>query len=181
MRLADKITIGRMILVPIMVALAILGWKWSFISLFILILLADVLDGYVARKEDGGTKKGELLDSYADFFVGLSVIVLFFLLFPEVYSENTNIIILLLIMIVIPFVFSLIRFKRLPEYHLITNKINAVVVYTFFIFSFVFGYEIIFLYVVVGCITLNTIEKVMLIGKGKMNAQIKSVFHESNR
>ncbi len=85
MRLADKITLLRVFLIPLMVIFAVLGYKLIFISILLLILLGDILDGYIARKEDGGTKKGALWDSYADFILGLAIIFLSFFLFWEIY------------------------------------------------------------------------------------------------
>lgn len=176
MRLADKITLLRVFLIPLMVIFAVLGYKLIFISILLLILLGDIFDGYIARKEDGGTKKGALWDSYADFILGLAIIFLSFFLFWDIYLENKWSIFFLLVMIAIPFIFSFLKFRRVPEYHLISNKINTIGGYAFFIFTLFFGFRPIFLYVVILILSLNTTEKVILILQGKMNAEIKSIF-----
>jgi CDP-diacylglycerol--glycerol-3-phosphate 3-phosphatidyltransferase/cardiolipin synthase len=72
---ATRITILRLILVPVFVTLIITYsdsdkreeiWRWAAIAVFMLASLSDALDGYLARHWNQGSALGALLDPIAD-------------------------------------------------------------------------------------------------------------------
>lgn len=69
MNLANKITLSRLFLVPIMVVFYLLEVEWAFwVSTVIYVIAAstDFLDGYVARKYNCVTTFGKFLDPIVD-------------------------------------------------------------------------------------------------------------------
>ncbi len=176
MRAADKITLARMVILPIAWVYGILGYKEIFAIILSITVIGDIIDGYVARKTDNGTKRGAQIDLYADLITATSTIIFSIFLLREVMIENQILLLILLGIISLPFIFSFKRFRKVPSYHLISNKINAVIGYSFVVHALIFGYSKIFLYILTGSMVLNTIEKLILINKGKMNEHIKSVF-----
>lgn len=86
MNLPNKLTIFRMILVPIMVAIPFLGIKgellgipityWLIELIFILASLTDKLDGYLARKNNQVTTFGKFLDPLADKILVLAAMIM---------------------------------------------------------------------------------------------------------
>ena len=86
MNLPNKLTIFRMILVPIMVIIPFLGVKgdlfgiptefWLIDVIFILASLTDKLDGYLARKNNQVTVFGKFLDPLADKILVLAAMVM---------------------------------------------------------------------------------------------------------
>lgn len=86
MNLPNKLTIFRIILVPIMVIIPFLGIdgkvagipvSWIIIDLiFILASITDKLDGYLARKNNQVTTFGKFLDPLADKILVLSAMVM---------------------------------------------------------------------------------------------------------
>jgi len=79
MTTANKLTLGRLIMIPLMVvvisiegfqgrtyALGMQLGQWLFAGLFVIATLTDFLDGYVARKYDQVTTFGKFLDPLAD-------------------------------------------------------------------------------------------------------------------
>lgn len=87
MNLPNKLTIFRIILVPIMVIIPFLGLnKEAFLGLpleyliiefiFILASLTDKLDGYLARKNNQVTTFGKFLDPLADKILVLAAMVM---------------------------------------------------------------------------------------------------------
>ena len=69
MNLANKITLSRLVLVPIMVVFYLLEVEWAFwVSTVIYVIAAstDFLDGYVARKYNCVTTFGKFLDPIVD-------------------------------------------------------------------------------------------------------------------
>lgn len=86
MNLPNKLTIFRIILVPIMVIIPFLGIKTKFMGIpvewliidfmFILASITDKLDGYLARKNDEVTTFGKFLDPLADKILVLAAMVM---------------------------------------------------------------------------------------------------------
>lgn len=86
MNLPNKLTIFRIILVPIMVIIPFLGIQGDFLSLpieywliegiFILASLTDKLDGYLARKNNQVTTFGKFLDPLADKILVLAAMIM---------------------------------------------------------------------------------------------------------
>ncbi len=66
MTTANKITIFRVVLIPVFLVLAYLGQlKWA-LAVFILASLSDMVDGYVARHYNQITDFGKFMDPLAD-------------------------------------------------------------------------------------------------------------------
>lgn len=86
MNLPNKLTIFRMILVPIMVIIPFLGIEeecfgipieyWLIDLIFIIASLTDKLDGYLARKNNQVTTFGKFLDPLADKILVLTAMIL---------------------------------------------------------------------------------------------------------
>lgn len=86
MNLANKLTIIRMILVPIMVIIPFFGiqgeWLgvpitfWLINFIFIIASITDKLDGYIARSRNQVTTFGKFLDPLADKILVLAAMVM---------------------------------------------------------------------------------------------------------
>lgn len=77
MNLPNTITVIRMLLVPVLVCLLLRGAFGGALWLFLAAGISDVLDGFIARRFNLGTRLGAILDPLADkLLVVSSVIVL---------------------------------------------------------------------------------------------------------
>ena len=86
MNLPNKLTIFRVILVPIMVIIPILGIEGQFLKIpvetilidfiFIIASITDKLDGYLARKNNQVTTFGKFLDPLADKILVLAAMII---------------------------------------------------------------------------------------------------------
>ena len=86
MNLPNKLTIFRIILVPIMVIIPFLGLKNDFLGIpityiiidliFIIASITDKLDGYLARKNNQITTFGKFLDPLADKILVLAAMIM---------------------------------------------------------------------------------------------------------
>ena len=79
MNLPNKLTIFRIILVPIMAIIPFFNFdlKWIIIDLiFILASITDKLDGYIARRKNQITTFGKFLDPIADKILVLSAMLI---------------------------------------------------------------------------------------------------------
>ncbi len=78
MNLANKITLTRLILVPLYIFFAIYtDYKLVTLIIFACASITDFLDGYVARKYNMITNFGKFLDPLADKILTLSAFIIF--------------------------------------------------------------------------------------------------------
>lgn len=86
MNLANKLTIFRILLVPLMVIIPFLGIDGKFVGIpitylimdviFIIASITDKLDGYIARSRNQVTTFGKFLDPLADKILVLTAMIL---------------------------------------------------------------------------------------------------------
>ena len=86
MNLANKLTIFRIILVPIMVIIPFIGLESEFYGIpityllidiiFIIASITDKLDGYIARSKNQVTTFGKFLDPIADKILVLTALIM---------------------------------------------------------------------------------------------------------
>lgn len=77
--LPNQVTFLRILLIPLLVALFYLPWKWHYLAsavVFALAALTDLLDGYLARRLNQITPFGAFLDPVADKLIVAIALVL---------------------------------------------------------------------------------------------------------
>nr|WP_075573619.1 CDP-diacylglycerol--glycerol-3-phosphate 3-phosphatidyltransferase [Ezakiella massiliensis] len=78
MNLPNKITIARMFLVPVLIVLYYMYPNtYAPAIIFIIASLTDMLDGYLARKNDQITAFGKFIDPLADKILAITALILF--------------------------------------------------------------------------------------------------------
>jgi len=95
--LATKITIGRIVAIPVFVwcaatygltvrhAAPVEAWRLAAISVFILASLSDAVDGIIARRFNQRSKLGSILDPIADKALLVSTILTLSLSWPDAF------------------------------------------------------------------------------------------------
>ncbi len=79
--LANKITIARIMAVPVFIGLMLYyksgheAYRWTALSVYILAEISDVVDGYVARHFRQKTRAGSILDPLADKAIFISALL----------------------------------------------------------------------------------------------------------
>src|ERR671934_121529 len=66
MGLANRLTVLRILLIPVFVALLVYRKPRLALAVFALAALTDLLDGYVARRQGSQSRLGAFLDPLAD-------------------------------------------------------------------------------------------------------------------
>ena len=75
MTTANKITIFRVVLIPVFLVLAYTGhMRWALV-VFVLASLSDMLDGYIARHYNQITDFGKFMDPLADKFLVMAAML----------------------------------------------------------------------------------------------------------
>jgi cardiolipin synthase len=85
MTFANKVTFFRILCLPLFVASLLYYYylhkgyiRWWAIAIFLLAVISDVVDGYIARVKKERTKVGSLLDPLADkFFLSIAFLTLY--------------------------------------------------------------------------------------------------------
>ena len=77
MTTASKITLVRVAMIPIFMALLLLGYRWIALAVFILASVTDFVDGYVARHYNQVSDFGKLLDPLADKLLVTACMLIF--------------------------------------------------------------------------------------------------------
>lgn len=81
MTTADKLTVSRIILTPIIIGMMVLWNKdeglWVAFILYLVASITDFLDGYIARKNNQQSEFGKLWDPLADKLLVCSVFIIF--------------------------------------------------------------------------------------------------------
>ena len=83
MTLASKITLARVVMIPVyMVTMYLSGgvagpWMWVSLAIFIIASLTDFVDGYIARNYNQTTDFGKFLDPLADKLLTLAAMCMF--------------------------------------------------------------------------------------------------------
>ena len=78
MNLPNKLTILRVLLVPVFMLVLLLGWsKYIALGIFLIASLTDLLDGHIARKYNLITDFGKFMDPLADKLLVISAMLIF--------------------------------------------------------------------------------------------------------
>ena len=74
---ANKITVLRIILIPVFLVLAYRGYRIAALCIYLLACLSDMADGYVARHYNQITNFGKFMDPLADKMLVLAAMCFF--------------------------------------------------------------------------------------------------------
>ena len=83
MTLASKITLARVVMIPVYLLTMYLSggvsgpWMWISLAIFIIASLTDFVDGYIARNYNQTTDVGKFLDPLADKLLTLAAMCMF--------------------------------------------------------------------------------------------------------
>lgn len=176
----NALTLLRMILVGVM-------WLFFFQHQNVIIgvvlaisLFTDFLDGFLARKLRQETKFGAKFDSLADNIQGISIIIWTPFLLKEMFFNNLAIISVAMSIAVASWLFAAIKFKRNPEFHLISNKIAMCVIGLFIVHALIFTYNQIFLYVAVVVGIATSAEEILITSTHEeIDENIKTFFQKN--
>lgn len=77
MTTASKITLARVALIPVFMALLLLGYNWLALIVFAVASLTDFVDGYIARHYHQVSDFGKFLDPLADKLLVTAAMLVF--------------------------------------------------------------------------------------------------------
>ena len=136
----NALSLYRLSAAPVAAWVAFEEYRTLFAILITISLLTDLLDGIIARLFHQETQIGARLDSFADSMT-LIVALLGVFIF-EFASIQANVFWLygFLACLALGTMASLLRFRKLPAFHLFSFKVNDFILAVFFITLFAYGF-----------------------------------------
>lgn len=126
MNIPNSLSLFRILAAPFLLLCGWLEMPTLFFVLFGLMLLSDVLDGFIARMLDQCSEEGARLDSYGDILTYLSTPLAAYWLWPELIKAEFYYMIAAIIIFILPAFFAFAKFGKLASYHTWITKISAV-------------------------------------------------------
>jgi CDP-diacylglycerol--glycerol-3-phosphate 3-phosphatidyltransferase len=124
--LPNLLSILRILMAPLLLVSAATGRAGIFVFLFILSLLSDALDGFLARRLNQVSELGAQLDSWGDLATYLAAPVGAWLLWPALIRREQTFILLGLGGFLFPILLGFYKFRRLTSYHTRAARFAAV-------------------------------------------------------
>ena len=75
MNLANRVTLSRIVLIPLVVTLLYFGLDGLAVILFLVLSFSDAIDGYIARRYNQMSELGKFLDPLADKILIITVLI----------------------------------------------------------------------------------------------------------
>ena len=160
-----------------LILIACLENKMFFLPLYIVAAFSDVLDGYLARKHKITTELGAKLDSAADIFFYIVIIVYLGINHADVIMDKIPFIISIFAIRLIVIAVGYWKHSKLVLMHTILDKSLGVLVFLTPLF-FSFGFES-WVYVVLFIANLSSVEELAIVLYYKhVDLNRKSLFYE---
>ena len=113
----NLVTLSRLCVAPVLLALARAGASRAFLALFCVALLTDVVDGKLARWLGQTSVKGARLDSWADFALYTTVPLGAYWLRPDLLRDEALSFWLIVGSMIVPKLYGFLKFRKLTGYH----------------------------------------------------------------
>ena len=177
LNIPNILSLYRLFSFPFVLLIAIKGYQNLFVILLTINLITDILDGFIARVFKMETKIGARLDSYADFGTYILAIV-GIIIFKSIYFEpHIFSIIIYFLSFLLPYFFSLIKFRKMPSLHLYSSKVAAYIQGIFFFILFVVNFNEWLYYITIIFAIISFIEEVLVqINIDEMKSNLKGIY-----
>ena len=161
--MVNSITAYRLIAAPILLLLIINNQLKTFSILLCISFFTDAIDGYLARKFSVQSLLGAKLDSIADdFTIGVAIIGI--LVFEPYFLWNQSVfVVILLILYILQFSVSLLKYHKMSSFHTYLAKVAAVLQAVFLMLFFLVRPIYPLFYIVVLLTALDLIEEIILV------------------
>lgn len=170
----NLLSLYRLAMAPVIIVLALSEERTLFIVLLCISFATDVLDGFIARTWNLCTALGSRLDSIADELTYLAALVGIFQFEYQALQPHIAMLYAFLGFLLLAALVPMLKFRKLPSFHLYSFKANALLQGIFIVTLFVFGFNIPLYYFVMGFGILACLEAIgvsLVIDKPISNAR----------
>lgn len=123
---ANLVSASRAVCAPLLLVLAWDGATNTFLALFAVGLLSDVLDGALARRLGQASDFGARLDQWADFALWLSFPIGAWWLWPDLVRREAPYVLLAILCLLVPTAIAYAKYRAVPGYHTWSVKLGSV-------------------------------------------------------
>jgi len=134
------LSIYRLLSFPVIAYIAIQGYERLFFWMLLINFITDILDGLIARTFNLQTKIGAKIDSIADFGTYLLVFLGIYMFKTADFKPHIISFSIFIGLFIFAHVLALIKFGRMPSFHLYSWKIGGYIQGIFFIVLFSYGF-----------------------------------------
>jgi CDP-diacylglycerol--glycerol-3-phosphate 3-phosphatidyltransferase len=159
----NAISFYRLIIFPVILALAITNREKWFVILLCISLVSDILDGNIARYFNLRTHFGAALDNLADLCTYAMALLGIFSFRWDSIEPHAWALYLFLAVFVLSYIIAFIRFGKIPGLHLYSAVSAGYIQGIFFFILFVWGFYQWIYYLAVGWGTIAYIEKIFVL------------------
>lgn len=152
----------RLLMFPVILWFALSGREILFAVFLVINLLTDVADGIIARRFNMESDFGARLDSFADNFNYLLAFVGIYVFKLDDFMPHIVSFLVFIGFLLLTIVVSLIKFGRLPSFHLYMTKIGGYIQGAFLICLFTIGFITPFYYFMIIWGILGAIEHIAI-------------------
>lgn len=177
LNIPNLLSFYRLLAFPVILGFIVYREQGLFALFLIINLLTDVADGYIARKLKQETEFGAKLDSLADTLTYILALIGIFVFKLQDFIPHLYIFGIYLFLLFVLVFLSLIKFNRLPSFHLYSKKIGGYIQGLFLITLFTIGFITPLFYLMVIWGILSAIEHIaiQLIIK-EMKSNVKGIW-----
>ncbi len=139
LNIANLITIGRILLAPVLLFVAWRGEEGIFLGCFVVSLVSDIIDGQVARRCGYASPLGARLDSWADFATYGTVPFAAYWLRPDLFVSERVAVLVTIASYLLPVGIGFLKYRTLTSYHTTLARVSAYLIGASLIVVFAHG------------------------------------------
>jgi len=152
----------RLLTFPVILFFMYIGKQDLFVLFLCINLITDILDGFIARTFNMVTEIGAKLDSLADTGTYILAITGVFVYKYDLFEPYLISFIAFISLFFLSHIIPLIRYKKLPSFHLYSWKIGGYIQGFFFFTLFVFDFNSTFYIIMVTWGIISFIEHIII-------------------
>ena len=181
--LPNQLTMLRLLLVPLLWGLALLRLRTPLGIGIAVAGLTDVLDGFIARRIHGTSRRGSQLDSVADMTLITSILIWLILLRPDFFRDYAVILTAWAALGLLTLLVGWIRFHRFANLHLWSAKAAGSVGYIFALYMLMLQAPAApFFWLVIALAFVGTGESLLLLlTRRRVDEHAGTIFRASRR
>lgn len=162
-QLPNLLSALRLVSVPVLLVLAVLGVERVFAWWLVAAMLTDTADGWIARTFGFKTKLGSFLDSVADSALTLVTLYGVWVFHREVYLDHAMLCFIAAGLWLLEITCAFVRYGRLSSFHTYLSKASGVLLGVFFGVLFLFGYQPWLFYAAMAVTIASSVEELALL------------------
>ena len=162
LKIPNLLSIYRLLMAPVLVALALSEFRTPFIIFLCISFVTDALDGPIARAWNLRTGLGSRLDSIADTANYVAALVGIFQFEYQSLKPHIAMLCAFLAVLLVATLMPLMKYKKIPSFHLYSSKLNALFLALFVIYFLTFGFHSWYYYFVLGFGILAFVEIIVV-------------------